>query len=199
MTGAKDVVEPHHLPKYQHVISNYSFSNPKTSVTPGSEEMNLLLSPVPGSPRSVDDHDKYMENLVISGDVDYQPLGTTPLTMAQLADTTNHKINGAKALKAIASPHESVETQKKAALSKARRKTLPIRKARAHKRMRDDSSRSGSDLDSSSSQLRRNKRLASHSAELINGRVLRQRVPKSASALQEERDREKAFRKATAE
>lgn len=206
MTAADDVVEPYHLPKYQHVVASYSTDAPSASRVHMEGDAPRSDSPVTNAvvsapPTSVDDYDDVMEDVIPSSDVDSRALnGGVPLTMAELAKVANHKTTKPKSVQSKPKPVPTTASKRpvrEVTTSSSSRRTLPKRRATTRKRVRDESS--GSESEMSDIRPSPSKRVVSSSTAPTNGRVLRKRATKSAAVLREERETEKAYRRAIAE
>jgi xeroderma pigmentosum group C-complementing protein len=193
LTAADDVVQAFHLPKYQHVVAAYSSDSP-SSRSGQDKNTYVIQNKIETStghhiPQEQDD-DVEME--VEIPQLQPRSENGVPLTMRELADTVRRQrsINGSidESDLPASSPSTNhgltVDNTKSGNAAKSTKKsarpTKTVSKPRdsARKRPRDESD---------------------HPVLNTPTRVLRPRASKSATQIQEEREREHAYRQAIAE
>ena len=193
LTAADDVVQAFHLPKYQHVVAAYSSDSPTSSS--GQDKSTYAIQnkieTVTG-PHDPQEHDDDIEMEVEIPQLQPRSENGVPLTMRELADAVRRQrsINGSmdESDRPASLPSTNyvltVDNTKSENVAKSARKnarpTKTISKPRdsARKRPRDESD---------------------HPMPDTPTRVLRPRASKSATQIQEERERENAYRRAIAE
>jgi xeroderma pigmentosum group C-complementing protein len=173
------------LPKYQHVITPYSTDSPPPGRSP-DKNTNATQNGMEADAVPVNNLLEEQQEDVDMGDVADQQLQTlVPMTMRELADATRQRLaNGTADSKDLPSPslltnNANAGTKEALGSSKSTPTTRATSKPRnpAKKRARDESERPVANTQ----------------------RVLRPRVSKSAAQIQEEREREHAYRRAVAE
>ena len=172
------------MPKYQHVITPYSTDSPPPGRSPDKNtydtqnEMEADAVPVNNS------LEEQQEDVDMGEVVDPQLQTLVPMTMRELADATRQRLTNGTADNEDIRSSSLLTNNAKAVAKKAvgGSKSTPTRttsKSRnpTKKRARDESERPVANTQ----------------------RVLRPRVSKSATQIQEEREREHAYRRAIAE
>lgn len=205
---ADDVVEPHHLPRYQHVIPPPPSTSHAEPVKCGDEQ--VAFEDVMDFPLETmdDDQDQDIEDVPSS----HQPLQTNgvPKTMQQMAeDAIRHQLRNSSrgppvdgeyqlAAKTVIPQTRTTRSSRTAIRSNSISGKVVPRPRPDRKRLRDEGSGPVSDSEGSRSlPVKRARNPTTTPAP--TGRLLRPRPPKNAAKIQEEIEQEVAFRRAVAD
>ncbi|KAF7980649.1 hypothetical protein HWV62_37466 [Athelia sp. TMB] len=203
LTAADDVVQAFHLPKYQHIVAEYSTNAP--SATVGSGGLPPIAEVSQGVPVNFEetteasqDNDDVMNEMIIPtfhADAPIQD-GGVPLSMQELADAARQRsmeeaVQGEEieiefAIKTPVQPVNGLDRS-------TRSRQLPSRtRGSAKKRPREESEKP-------SPNIKRVKAEKVSTPTPTPTRVLRPRAPKSSTQIEEEKQMERAYRDAIAD
>lgn len=217
LTAADDVVQAFHLPKYQHLVAEFSTDNPSSSSSSRTERNGMSMP----AKKSLDEtpimmgcepeQDVEMEVVDINNP-SVQLKGVLPLTMRELASVAGQQaLDGTVGSSANGKPLNSSYTQAED------RGNIPSRALifPADASIGDDVTRGAKTTTNSRTSTRKRAREENGTPSqeatpkrgkpvgtaptLTPSRVLRPRAAKTAAQIQEEKERERAYKKATEE
>lgn len=194
LTAADDVVQPFHLPKYQHVVATYSANSPASGsalnkdadVIQNTTDANVMPNTLNIWDQENDDEMEEISPPQPQAQVDIR----VPMTMRELADAASkHSIDGEELPSSSIFGPTTLNTTSGVVSTNRATSAVPKPRSSARKRAVDES-------EGSAFGAKRRKENSASAQAPMPTRVLRPRTSRSAAQIQEQMEREQAYRRA---
>jgi len=208
LTAADDVVQPFHLPKFQYPHGNLSFDLPPTRPIVDSDLTAMATAvdePVDEPPRDFTSECRTMDTGSDMEEMTTTPpaaSGVVPKTMQEMAESAARQLaNDADAIEVVVTDtntHRPSASSTSGSVKQSRRPATRSASARKRGRGYKTEGDTSDDSGSLSSPKKRTRARESLTSLTPPTRTLRPRASKTPVQIQEEKQQEKAFRRAIA-